>query len=472
MRDHGMTLLGGLLSLLILIALMQPDKPSIPLSKPHTMDHGNHGLFAMKRWLDENQVNTYSLRRRYQYLGKIEELTENGNLMISTLPFIYGANVNEIKYLKNWIEKGNSIVLMNAMVDSPKWLSNGSDAESSVNDLLKELGYQYVCNDDDTTTDSNVEKTSQSSLNIREKFRQAQKTIVGLKEIPIDLYPQSNHPVMADVFRIESRYVPSMIDLSCRFESLQSRFIQPLLEIKPDTLKDDNVIDKNIIPQGDKFRSSRRATQLNFNSTVMWQVRIGDGMGWVFSFSDIFSHRTLAKADNNQLLLNMINLSVKSYGTVIFDDLHQGLSDLYDPDAFFSDDRLHNTLWFLGAFWLLYLLGHINRLTKPKNAQPIISSTQFIQATAGYYARRLSSQTVAKNLIRYFFNDISLQKSGKNDTTQSNSELAWIRIENCSAIPEEDIAELKNSINCLDNNHKIDLIRLHQLLIHLKKALK
>jgi len=121
---------------------------------------------------------------------------------------------------------------------------------------------------------------------------------------------------------------------------------------------------------------------------------------------------------------------------------------------------------------LLYLLGHINRLTKPKNAQPIISSTQFIQATAGYYARRLSSQTVAKNLIRYFFNDISLQKSGKNDTTQSNSELAWIRIENCSAIPEEDVTELKNSINRLDNNHKIDLIRLHQLLIHLKKALK
>jgi hypothetical protein len=102
----------------------------------------------------------------------------------------------------------------------------------------------------------------------------------------------------------------------------------------------------------------------------------------------------------------VITASVEPGGTVIFDDMHQGVSDLYDPAAFFTDPRLHRTLWFFVAFWFLYLVGRASRLA-PLRVRPTRPRTvDFVRALGGLFARRVSPAVVAHQLMANFFNEI------------------------------------------------------------------
>ena len=94
----------------------------------------------------------------------------------------------------------------------------------------------------------------------------------------------------------------------------------------------------------EKFRSSLVLLEDPLTKfPVFWQVRIGDGIGWISGYAELFSNAALGGGDNARLLANIVAGSLGLDGRVIFDDMHQGLTEVYDPKAFFGDARLHMT---------------------------------------------------------------------------------------------------------------------------------
>ena len=84
MRERLIPLLGGVISLLLVIGLFSPPPPPYPrdTSLPTSVDRGEAGLAGLQRWLTANQVSTYSLRRPYEALHTEPDLAPDGNLLI------------------------------------------------------------------------------------------------------------------------------------------------------------------------------------------------------------------------------------------------------------------------------------------------------------------------------------------------------------------------------------------------------
>src|SRR5262249_54394829 len=77
---------------------------------------------------------------------------------------------------------------------------------------------------------------------------------------------------------------------------------------------------------------------------VLWIRPRGSGSLIVSAFGSLLSNRALALADNAHLLANLVALSVRADGAVLFDDEHQGLTAAYDPAHFYADPRLYRSV--------------------------------------------------------------------------------------------------------------------------------
>jgi len=168
-------------------------------------------------------------------------------------------------------------------------------------------------------------------------------------------------------------------------------------------------------PAPDRYElRSRRADQLHLvllrdaesKEADVWVVRIGEGRLWLSSCSGLFNNEALANTGNAQLIANLASALRAPNGQILFDDMHQGLSAIYDPQAFFADSRLHYSLLFLILFWLLYVVGRSNRLGPVVERPHAPRAMAFIRAAAGLLARRLTRPATAKALLAAFFNDL------------------------------------------------------------------
>ncbi len=74
---------------------------------------------------------------------------------------------------------------------------------------------------------------------------------------------------------------------------------------------------------------------------ALWTRPLGKGRIIVSSYGTLFTNRAIGLADNAKLLANIVSVNVGEKGTVLFDDVHQGISSAYDPNRFFSDRRLY-----------------------------------------------------------------------------------------------------------------------------------
>lgn len=468
MRDHLISLIGGLGSLVLIYTLLgNPGEQPRPISKPHSDDRGEYGLQGLRLWLDENQIKTYSLRRPYQSLFDHSEMPAKGNLLITTLPHSKNIDYEDNYDLYHWLEEGNSLILLAAENDFPQW-SQGMRFSDSDTDLLDDLGFQFQCNKDKEETDEQesgeekgkIEKQEEDSQpsapsTIGEYLDKIQKNIDALGRATITLEPTGNNPVLTGVKNIQSHITPALAASACELVGNYQQVTQPILTYSQKQVGDE--------PTNGEIGSKN----------VMWQIHIGSGRVWGSGFSDLFSNENLAEMDNNRLLLNLLNYSLQADGWVIFDDYRQGLSELYDPDTFFSDERLHYTLLFIAIFWLVYLLGYVNRLAKPR--QPIfeVNTSHYIKATAGFFARRVSERTIAEGMIKHFFAELGQRHRKKQSYPKiSSGQPDWHLLENYSNISTADLGHLKEFMEQIEAGRKPDLLKLQHLLNRLRKAQK
>ena len=188
---------------------------------------------------------------------------------------------------------------------------------------------------------------------------------------------------------------------------------------------------------------------------------------WISRFADLFGNVSLGQGDNARLIANMIGLSLGPEGAVIFDDMHMGSSDLYDPEAFYHDPRLHRTIGFILAFWLLYILGFNNRFGPVRKVVIRRCMSDFVRAAGGLFARRVGKNEIAQRLIGHFHNEVraifSLPTTGKP---------VWALLQTRPKIDANTLSQFRDIQNKVETGAKIDLVRLTRIIYILRKTIR
>ncbi len=434
MKDRLITLLGGAVSVLLVIGLLVPpsSRHAEDVSRPTSADRGEFGLQGLRMWLEENRVRTLSLRRRYGALVTHPTLAGTGNLLVTSLPQPLVASRQEREQLTGWLDQGNHALILVAKNDRPGWVSAAEETGSDP--LLEALGFDFEAGQ---ARDQASRQRDAESADLLDWLAKARRQVKTLQRQPATLMPTLTHPVLAEVESV-STYVYSILrNRQWRLSGADQPRLGLALLVDQET--------------GDG---------------ALWEIRIGNGGAWVASYPDLFGNITLAAVGNARLFGNIVNFAVAKHGHVIFDDIHFGLTDLYDPETFFRDPRLHSTLFFIGAFWVLYLLGRTNRLAPPREAVRIPQAADFVEATAGLFARRLDPLSVARGLLSHFFNDVRARYK-----LPENGKPTWGLLTSKMAVGAQDLDALKRFANALERNRKPDLVRLTHLLQNMRKTL-
>lgn len=427
MRDTLITLAGALLSFFLLVSIMMPQQEQVRLSRPTTEDTGKNGLKALHSWLRQNNVSTHSLRKPITRIEQ-DELPQTGNLMIVSLPYAREALDTEWTALNEWIERGNTVLVLASIYHAPAW---GSDGFSSTE-------IKMITNDEFSLYEESVESV-ESEFDLED----VQESIKSFKPAEIELRAAIDHPLFTNSASLSSWHTPALYPPEDNMDEVQHSYWY---------------IDSE---------SSRLAMQLmhgeSNDHTAMWLLPVGNGWVYLSAFPDLVSNSVLKEDNNAQWFANLVSLALGGDGVVIFDDYHFGLSDLYDPEAFFSDDRLHKTFLFVGIFWLIYAFGRSPRLA-PVRQQIIRPATRdFIEATAGFFTRRIKPRTIARELAVRTVDEISHQ-------TQLHGEALWNWLQDHPDVTRQDVNVLQRASGYIRG--RVKLFKLTRSIHRIHKVLK
>lgn len=430
MRDRLITLLGGGLSLLLVIGLLvpRPFADTEKISRPTSIDRGEFGMQGLQTWLDRNRVSTFSLRRRYQTLLSEPQLAKPGNLIITSLPHVVVAGLDELEQFYDWLSHGNHALILIAANDRPSWTALARQEDG--NRFLKPLGFRVE------PAQAEDESEQETPIQAKSLFELG-KALDELQRNKTTLVSALGHPVSAGVDSVVTYSYSYLRKLKWTLVGTDAnRVTLPLL------------LDKD--------------TQ----EAALWEARVGEGRIWVASYPDLFGNVSLGFPDNARLFGNMVALAVPRDGQVIFDDTHFGLTDLYDPKAFFRDKRLHHTLLFIIAFWLLYLVGRTNRLAPPREKLWLPQASDFVEKMAGFFARQLDPLAVAQGLAKHFFNEVR-----EHYKLPQNGKPTWDLLNGVASVRAHDLNALRSQIDDLNADRKPDFVRLTRTFDNIRKAL-
>lgn len=371
MKDRLITLLGAVIAFYILFRLLFPqvsfDQKNI--SFPTSEDRGKYGLAGLYHWLDTQHVPVYSLRKRYDTLFRNPQLSERNNLLIISLPLRMDAQVKELRQLQTWIKNGNTALLLVSMSDWPQWANRlmGGSVSQLLNNFDLRMSHAPD-NDKHEDAGTPVNKAEDAAARFDKLLHPTKQTR--------DLIPASQHPLTMGIHAVQATWLSSE-GIKWHLEGQDQAHSSLIL------LRD----------QADA-------------SPALWLSFYGDGKLLITRHSDLFGNVSLGLADNARLFSNIVQQLLGKHGKVIFDDMHQGLSVIYDPDAFFHDPRLHHTLLFLLALWIVYVMGHSNRFGQVRTKKPMLQLREHVQAIGNLFARRLHPSAVALRYAQHFFNEV------------------------------------------------------------------
>lgn len=425
MKERLLTLAGAALAFYLVYMLLLPKPaPFEPrISYPTTEDRGRHGLAGAWRWLQQAGVNTLSLRERYQALTANPALPRDGNLLIVSLPYRLPSREWEEQQLLTWLQEGNTILVLAALSDWPEWATRGN----TVSHTLRLLGLSLHSKEADETQEADTTEETEPGIKTETDLEAAE---------PRKLVPGFDHPLTRGLQHIHAEWKTTE-GLGWSLEGAAEQ--RSLLVLLQDAQSGD---------------------------PALWLGRVGSGRMIISRHAELFGNVALGQEDNARLLTNLIAHSLGEDGYVIFDDMHQGLSTLYDPAAFFDDRRLHHTLGFILLLWLVYLLGHTNRFQplthKPRRMQLV----EHVRGIGNFLARRLQPATAARRMLLHFFNDIR-----RYHGLPRNGQPVWEKLAGYQQLDHRDLAQLKAYYQRAEAQQSVNLIKLDQLIKSIRKQL-
>jgi hypothetical protein len=422
-KQRAVTLLLALAALALFYALLFPKPIAMlqPASSPLSTDSGDDGLLAMWRWLQAESIPVISLRGRYDRLESVAGAgpgAAGGNVLISVMPHRLAARAEEWQPLTHWIEQGNTLVVMAALDDTPRWTLG---SESTVLDALQSA----------THLKFQVRPVPKDKASQAQQVRDGLSALLGPAIIAI--IPLGTHPLTAEVhnLRAESE-LPA-----ARWRVQSSDAVLPLA-------------------------LAQRADNLD---PVLWISRQGQGQIIVFAVASAFANREIALANNARLLSNIISWSRAPEGKVLFDDAHQGLVDFYDPQAFYRDPRLRRTLLWSVLLWLAFVLGPV-RLPSAYSAWRPVDETALIDASGRFFSVAVAPLEAARRLFENFFDQLRRRLA-----LPENGEPLWDWLDAQAGFSEHERTLLHDFYARVYAGERVDLARLHNLLSELKGKL-
>jgi hypothetical protein len=402
------------------------------VSRPTTEDAGRHGMKAVYSWLDQNSLNIHSLRTPVTRIDQ-QSLPASGNLMVVSLPFAREPLDTEWLALNSWISEGNAMLVLASMYHTPQWSEAHEWArENDIKDAISSLTAEEFT----LQRDAIAETESEFSL------QDIEESIRAFKPSAYRLYPAVEHSLYNGVYELESVHTPGMYQYRNETDDIEAAY------------------------WAIESESARLALRLvhgeSREMTAMWLLPVGKGWIYLSAFPDLLGNGVLKQQDNARWFTNLISHTVSDSGYVIFDDYHFGLSDLYDPEAFFADERLHNSLLFIGAFWLIYALGRSPRLAPVRNRSIKPASRDFIEAMAGFFTRRIKPDTIAHELATRLLEDIGTH-------TQLSGDALWNWLHDHPDISQRDIQRLHKASRRTPG--KTRLIQLTRTINRIQKVL-
>jgi hypothetical protein len=191
---------------------------------------------------------------------------------------------------------------------------------------------------------------------------------------------------------------------------------------------------------------------------AVWLKRHGQGQIIVLAYASPFSNALIGQQDNARLMANIVGWSLTGGGAVLFDDAHQGLVNYYDGKAFFADPRLHRTLLWICALWLLFVLGW-QRLRPRANEWNPVDVTTFIKVTGGFIAGKVAANLVGQRLCANFFNRIRQRLALPQDGLP-----VWDWLAAQASVPARELARLRELYERAHGRQRLDLVQLQNCL--------
>ncbi len=454
MKERLLTLFAALGTLLFVVVLMLPAAPreEKPVSLPTSVDRGDHGLAVAHDWLKRLHVPVLPLRERYDTLVENLDLPETGNLLVISVPQRMAIRHLEGEQLREWVRRGNHVLLLAAFADWPEWVGK-TRGRFYFYQPFSALELRFS----DETADPSKNRTGPASPPVTDDAPAGDEEDVGdegaaaaLRQLQATLDPEGNAPPVEVTLEPRNRRHPLMRDIRA-----------VAVERVPGHT------------EWVKFRGRggpRSGLVLMRESEsgapALWQYRYGEGSILISRHVSVFNNARLGRADNARLLLNLVNYTTRGRGYVIFDDTHQGLASLYDPDAFWSDPRLYRTLGFLFALWVIYIIGHSNRMLVRRRRNAMLRLASHVEAVGGFLARRLTRAAAARRLLHHFFNQLRRRLG-----LPQNGQPVWEFIERQAKVEPGDAAQLRRFHERAVANKRINLIKLNNLMYRLREAM-
>jgi hypothetical protein len=432
-KDRVVTLACALGALVLVYALFLP-KP-VPeeeeASRPTTNEHRDNGYLGIASWLEKAGVRVVKLRRRFDDLhAPALELARTGNLLVTTLPYRFGVRNNEISPLYEWVGEGNTLLVMAALGDTPDWAF--SESSTLMNDLETLTGINFVSTSQPA---DGKKKESETPAAEDESGTDGIDSLIAFKKPKrMRLVPNRPHPLFDGVKSVVAE---------TEYPADDWRAMVP--------------------PNGFVFALAHEEPS---GSEAIWLRRFGEGTIIVSTYASLFTNQIVPEGDNARLLSNIVRHATRGKGAVIFDDTHQGMTELYDPQAFFSDPRLHVTLWLALALWFIWVVG-ATRLRPARAPVPAPRESALTSAVGGYLARVLPPVKAGLRICELFFNDVHRRLGQPEDGSAP-----WEWLERQPRVVAADIAQLREYHARLQAGRRVDLRRVHDLAVKLREQLQ
>jgi hypothetical protein len=410
MNERLITAAGALLALMLIVGLFLQPGAEPPVTRPTSAELGPNGYRVLEAWLTVEGVPVQSVRER---LGFLSEDHTAGNVFLTTLPHEKPLHENEIVELLSWIARGNTLLILAALNDTPDW-SLLPDSSAVIEDLQQLAG---------ATFEAAIDEQGDMLL-LGELFQQ---TEVELQAVRYD------HPLTRDIGALRAHS-----------DSTASIWMPATDSVSP----------------GSPFIREKTS-----GLDAGWVDSHGDGHIVTFAVGSIFTNRALTAADNRVLLSNLIHWHMKPGGRALFDDFHQGLSNLYDPEAFYSDSRVGRTILFILLFWFVYVVGTQNRLGSLRSSSSAPRQGEFVAALGGFLARKVSRIDTARLMYERWFEELRERGILRQDASP------WACLADSPLVDDKDLGRLRAMHQQLQTGGKVDLRQLHNQIQSIREAL-
>lgn len=431
MRERLITLACALGALLLLLTLLWQGNAASEAAapRPTTLERDADGLAGAVAWLNAQRVRTLSLREPFGALGAHHELAPGGNLLIVTLPTVGTVRNDEAVALDRWIRSGNTLIVLAALRDRPRFarfaLLMGSDLQLLTGFeppppviTLPQPRVQAPSARPGAPKGATPSRARSPVLIPSEELLQPQRS---------GLAANRPHPYFAGVTQAEA------------FSDLVPHPARPGL------------------PR-DGFAFALAHDPVD-GEGVWWVRPDGDGTIILSAYATLFSNRALKVPDNARLLANLVAASLGPRGTVIFDDQHQGLTAAYDPDKFYRDPRLYRTLGVIAAVWLVWVLGG-TQLKVPLRSGQAPREAELVRTTGLFLARVLKPASAARRMLADFL--ARLPPAAAAPAPEPERLWAWLQAH--PALAPADVAQLRDWYARACADRRVPLGKLHNLI--------